>query len=243
MTPNENETISPKTPVSDTVPTEPQSISGVLTDEPTSSEPAHDHTASADDTLPEVSADGPLPIDDTSDKSVDEKVVPETTATEPTSTQDAEADIEIPDAITESAPITTSQSTKSPETGNSNGHVASSIDEAIADFKTAIKTPEPESVKASETLSATEIDETSASAVSSNSSQDTAAHSKEDTTPHANGSGSGEAKKQTNGSTEELSATAPRSVSASPAPAAKVIETDDHSEHEDGITMEEIEID
>jgi hypothetical protein len=238
VTPNENETISPKTPLSETVPTEPQSISGVLTDEPTSSESAtHHHIASADDTLPEVSADGPLPVNDADDADEKEETIVETPTANDT-TQNVEADIEVPNSISESTPITIGSTAKSPETGHSNGHIASSIDEAIADFKTAIKTPEPESVKAPETLSATEIDETSAQPELSNIIEATT-EDKDKTSANANGDT--KSTEKVNG-TEELSATAPRSVSASPAPPAK--EVDDHnSEQGEGTTMEEIDID
>jgi hypothetical protein len=238
VTPNENETISPKTPLSETVPTEPQSISGVLTDEPTSSEPAtHHHTVSVDDTLPEVSADGPLPINDSEDANDKEEIIAEESPEKDT-TQNVEADIEIPNSISESSPIAISSTAKSPDAGNTNGHVASSIDEAIADFKTAIKTPEPESVKAPETLSATEIDETSAQLESSNTIEATT-EDKDKTSARANGAS--KSTEKVNG-TEELSATAPRSVSASPVPPVK--EIDDHnSEQGEGTTMEEIDID
>jgi len=237
VTPNENETISPKTPVSDTVPApaEPQSISGVLTDEPASSEPSHIHTASVDDTLPEVSADGPLPLNTSEDADIKEETVVEDSPAKSTD-KSTELDIEIPNSITQSTPIAISSTAKSPETGNSNGHVASSIDEAIADFKTAIKTPEPESVKAPETLSATEIDETSAQPESSNTIEPE--RSAEET---PNASGDANSSEKVNG-TNELSATAPRSVSASPAPLAKEID-DHHSEQGEGTTMEEIDID
>jgi hypothetical protein len=236
VTPNENETISPKTPLSETVPTEPQSISGVLTDEPTSSEPSHVHTASVDDTLPEVSADGPLPINDADDSDEKEETIVETPTAKDT-TQNVEADIEVPNSISESTPIAINSTAKSPETGHSNGHVASSIDEAIADFKTAIKTPEPESVKAPETLSATEIDETSAQPESS----DTAEPAARDTDKTTRANGDTKSSEKVNG-TDELSATAPRSVSASPAPPAREI-NDHNSEQGEGTTMEEIDID
>jgi len=237
VTPNENETISPKTPLSETVPTEPQSISGVLTDEPTSSKPAtHHRTASADDTLPEVSADGPLPIND-SDDTDDKEIVAEDSPAKSTD-QNVEADIEVPNSISDSASINISSTAKSPETGHSNGHVASSIDEAIADFKTAIKTPEPESVKAPETLSATEIDETSAQPESSKT-KEAASEDTDKTTVKT--SGDAKSSEKVNG-TEELSATAPRSVSASPAPPAKEVK-DYGSEQGEGTTMEEIDID
>jgi len=236
VTPNENETISPKTPLSETVPTEPQSISGVLTDEPTSSEPAtHHHTASADDPMPEVSADGPLPINDSEDTEDKETFAEDSPAK--SGDQSVEADIEIPNSISESTPIAISSTAKSPETGHSNGHVASSIDEAIADFKTAIKTPEPESVKAPETLSATEIDETTAQTESSHTIE--AASENTDKTAKANGDA--KSSEKVNG-TEELSATAPRSVSASPVPPTKEVE-DHNSEQGEGTTMEEIDID
>ena len=247
LTPNEIETISPKTPVSDTVPTEPQSISGVLTDEPTSADPTHEeeqthhHVASADDTLPEVSADGPLPTD----RSITESLPSETT-TAPSALDapiapdhedgSAEADIEIPNSISETAPITISSPQKSPEI--SNGHVASSIDEAIADFQTALKTPEPESIKAPETLSATEVDATSGPAVTSETHAPAIAEEDRETSPTVNGPKS---TSKVNGK-EELSATAPRSVSASPAPPVKDVGADVHSEGE-GATMEDIEID
>jgi hypothetical protein len=246
VSPVENETISPKTPVSDTVPTEPQSISGVLTDEPASSEAithqeeaVHHRTATADDNLPEVSADGPLPIDDASPEEVeDSKTAPEVQAATTTSNQNGEADIEIPNlSVSESTPIAISSATKSPET--TNGHVASSIDEAIADFQTAIKTPEPESVKAPETLSATEIDETSAP-VESSDTVTPVDEVKDKASPISKSTEPSE-KDKVNGK-EELSATAPRSVSASPAPPVKQLE-DDQDDQGEGATMEEIDID
>ena len=237
MTPNENETISPKTPLSETVPTEPQSISGVLTDEPTSSEPAtHHHTVSRDDTLPEVSPDGPLPINNSEDAEDKETIADDSPAKSTDRT--TEADIEIPSHITQSTPIAISSTAKSPETGHSNGHVASSIDEAIADFKTAIKTPEPESVKAPETLSATEIDETTAQTESSHTIE-AASENTDKTTVKTNGDA--KSSEKVNG-TEELSATAPRSVSASPVPPTKEVE-DHNSEQGEGTTMDEIDID
>ena len=93
-------------------------------------------------------------------------------------------------------------------------------------------------MKAPETLSATEIDETSAQPESS-STIEAITEDKDKTSAKANGDT--KSAEKVNG-TEDLSATAPRSVSASPAPPAK--EIDDHNpEQGEGTTMEEIDID
>jgi len=187
--------------------------------------------------MPEISADGPLPIYDADDADEKEATIVETSTAKDT-TENAEVDIEVPNSISESTPVAMSSTAKAPETDYSNGHVASSIDEAIADFKTAIKTPEPESVKAPETLSATEIDETTAPPESSETTE-AVAEDTDNTTARANGDT--KSSEKVNG-TEELSATAPRSVSASPAPPAKEME-DHNSDQGEGTTMEEIDID
>lgn len=192
-----------------------------------------------------ANTDGPPPIDDPTTE--DEHSNPpqadviSTSITEPTP-EAPQADIKIPNtSISEAQSITISSPKKSPE--QTHGHVASSIDEAIADFKTAIKTPEPESVKAPETLSATEIDATLAPA-------ETVAHDeqtvpvgdvKEGVKPPVNGHKVSETA-SANG-LEEVSATAPRSISTTPVPTAEKATSPSQSEQGEGTTMEDIDID
>ena len=198
-----------------------------------------------EETSPVANTAGPPAIDDptTEDEpanSARADVIP-TSITEPTP-EASQADIEIPNtSVSEAQPITISSPKNSPE--QTHGHVASSIDEAIADFKTAIKTPEPESVKAPETLSATEIDATLAPAENIVHSEQIVpvGDVKEGVKPPVNGHKPVETA-SANG-LEGVSATAPRSISTTPVPTTKADTSPSQSEHGDGTTMEDIDID
>jgi hypothetical protein len=245
--PVEEETISPRTPVSETVPADPPSgISSVLTEEPSTAEPAGieeptEQVVAADEKPSSpVTGSGPLPIDENVPGDETVKSPPHDTSAsiaEPT-LKVTQADIEVPNnLISETQPITFSSPKKSTET-HAPTHVASSIDEAIADFQTAIKTPEPESIKGQETLSATELDatasphETPLSASQDDKDMNT-------TTPAVNGHDFSET--ATDGP-REVSATAPRSISTTPVPPAKAT-SPSQSEQGEGTTLEEIDID
>lgn len=164
-----------------------------------------------------------------------------TSITEPTP-EAPQADIEIPNtSVSEAQPVTISSPKNSPE--QTHGHVASSIDEAIADFKTAIKTPEPESVKAPETLSATEIDAALSPAENIVHGEQIVpvGDVKEGVKPPVNEHEPSETA-SANG-LEGVSATAPRSISTTPVPTAEKATSPSQSEQGEGTTMEDIDID
>ena len=250
--PVEEETISPRTPVSETVPADPPSgISSVLTEEPSTTEPGNieesveQSAAVMEEASPVADTDGPPPIDESTTEnepanSAQADVI-STSITEPTP-EAPQADIEIPNtSLSEAQPIIISSPKNPPE--QTHGHVATSIDEAIADFKTAIKTPEPESVKAPETLSAIEIDATLAPAENIAHSEQTVpvGDVQEGVKPPVNGHKPLETA-SANG-LEGVSPTAPRSITTTPVSTAEKATSPSQSEQGEGTTMEDIDID
>lgn len=149
------------------------------------------------------------------------------------------------------------------DTGKSHAHT---IDEAIAEFQTAVKTPEPESSLEPEGLSAVEIDDTSApmdtpardEQSSEPTGQSTVFTAGDDTTAFEQASPvngdelasaqspseetTSAAAQEDARSSDDVSATAPRTVSRRPVPPTK----DDRAESDQeggNHTMEDIDID
>jgi hypothetical protein len=272
--PGEVETISPRTPNSTTVPSEPAtSISGVLTDEPVSAageEASGGDNGDQDAKTPiALASDGPIPVPATPEVGI-ETAQSITSPAEPSASTSspndrAPADIEVPDTLTSSEPLPIATSIPPATTHKPEAHHAQSIDEAIADFQTAIKTPEPESItKASEALSATEKDGTSvSSAQGANGSESVtptpttiieATNGHDDTqtngsgtpvdgTKSITGSDSSRAGDKSLETKTEISATAPRRVVKTPVPATKEPSSPPHTDEGEGTTMEDIEID
>jgi hypothetical protein len=165
--------------------------------------------------------------------------------------------------LTSSEPLPIATSIPPATTHKPEAHHAQSIDEAIADFQTAIKTPEPESInKASEALSATEKDETSVSSAQgangnesvtpttttmtegTNGHDDTQTNGSETPVNGANGtSDSSRVGDQSLEPKTEISATAPRRVVKTPVPATKEPSSPPQADEGEGTTMEDIDID
>jgi hypothetical protein len=253
---NEVETISPKTPSAVTVPADPMaSISGVLTDEPAAAVEAPNRNSAP--AASGMTTDGPNPANGVEEAEIE--TAPTTNSpldVNASSRQNEFADMDIPHSVTsEPVPIPTSSPPTITQKANE-GHTAQSIDEAIADFQSAIKTPEPESLKASEALSATEKDETLTSTATRPEPAETSAPGLNGVEKHATTRGSAAADQATTGNIEEkvsvgekgeekpeISATAPRRVIKTPVPPAKDESPPRHSEEGEGTTMEDIEID
>lgn len=253
VSPTEQETISPKSAITSTVPSEPPSaISAVLAQEP--------GPASTEDALEpaiDVNGDAELPAaaEESDPVDIGKPVIGETS-------------VEEPEAIVADVPLTsepvqeTLDSTTSP-TINAHSpddkHVAHTIDEAIADFQTAVKTPEPESLQEPEGLSAVEIDDTSVpvaadeAVAEEESGADAIANCDAEAAINGTDDQSGEEPLRVETTIEEaalassshddISATAPRRVSRTPQPPQK--DTTVTSDHEtgEGNTMEDIDID
>jgi hypothetical protein len=165
--------------------------------------------------------------------------------------------------LTFSEPVAIATSNPPATTHKPEAHHAQSIDEAIAEFQTAIKTPEPESInKASEALSATEKDETSVSSAqgangnesvtptpttiteATNGHDDTQTNGSETPVDRANGtSDSTPAGDKSLETKTEISATAPRRVVKTPDPATKEPSSPAQTDEGEGTTMEDIDID
>lgn len=221
------ETISTKTPVSETVPADPQSISAVLSGEPETEDVP---------TAPSVSGDQP----------VAERDEPERVAS-PVETQGTSI---IPDSPVSTEPVSepvTSESVESPQHDHDRPEPshAHTIDEAIANFKSAVKTPEPETLLPSEDLSAVERDNTLDIEEPSPAKTDA-----DVVAPAVNGNKSDTQSAAPNAerpaplrhSSDNISATAPRVIAKTPPPPPKEVDTT-HDEDEEGVTMEDVDID
>lgn len=152
------------------------------------------------------------------------------------------------------APLESVESTKQDHDRPEPSH-AQTIDEAIADFESAVKkTPEPESLTANEGLSAVERDNTTDSVEEPSpveteiktDSDESAAKLKE------NGSTSdlqsteapiGERPAPIRHSSDKISATAPRVIARTPPPPPKEPVTTHDEEDGEGTTLEDVDID
>lgn len=238
-------TISPKTVSDGTVPADPSSsISAVLAKNP-QVEPSADPPAPSAETLEraaeEQSEDAApssaiAPVEELDELSLD---------TEPIIADAPLAD----EPVSETLESVAVSGAMGDEQGKSH---AQTIDEAIADFHIAVKTPEPESSLAPEGLSAVEIDETSVpldtpaletkpSELAPNPTMNGDSLSHEDSDPVELAEPVGEEMAPTK-SAVDVSATAPRTVSRTPVPIAKDATVESNHEGE-GNTMEDIEID
>lgn len=234
---NEPETISPKSPVSETVPTDPpSSISAVLAGEPVTEDKstAQPNAAVTDDQEPAI-----------------ERVTEPEKIESPVETQATDV---IPDVPLSSEPTSESiapiESVASPKSDNERPEPshAHTIDEAIADFQSAVKTPEPENLIASEELSAVERDNT-ADTVGVSATEK---HNERAPAPLENGntpedpdtaSLTAERPAPVRHSSDNISVTAPRIIAKTPPPPPKEPETTHDDEDGEGTTMEDIEID
>lgn len=234
---NEPETISPKTPDSTTVPADTQSsISAVLSGEPEAEDPS---------TAPPV-------VSVTDDqKSADEADVQPERVASPVETQATSIIPDIPvssEPIAEPiAPIEPVESPKSDHDHPEPSH-AHTIDEAIADFQSAVKTPEPESLLPSEGLSAVERDNTldtlqESSPVKADDPAPASAVNGDTSNTQPAVAPTADKPAPIRHSSDNISATAPRVIAKTPPPPPKEPDTARDDEDGEGMTMEDVDID
>lgn len=233
VSPAEEPTISPKSPVTSAIPNDPpSSIDAVLSQEPATNTAS---TSRSDDT---IAGDQPLQSEP---ETVTSPIVTEDTSVIPDLPVTAEPIAEPVPTIDE--PVANPNPKSDDEEVRKPSH-AQTIDEAIAEFQTAVKTPEPESHLASEELSAVERDDTAepekteTEALATEPVVNGVSHPPDQSDqPHIQKS----ALLRT--SSDDIPATAPRVIARTPPPPPKDATATHGDDDVEGVTMEDIEID